>query len=252
MKNTTETSCFEWIRTGRQQIPPANSPGGVPLACVLPLKFERYAKILHRLSVSEDRIDPSLTREELAILEIPDCILIKQLVASKPKGTRIFWSEAAQHLEVPYSQEITPEWFSRSLAPNPQCWPRFIDGPADGVLDKEESSELASILAKNTTQSACNFRHPEIPFIGTDQTILFEGSLEEVPEFFADFQFGPEYWWPHDHQWCVCSDYDLTFTIVGGSSQLITALLRSEVLECIEISSEIRVDDLAPMPARPE
>ena len=124
----------------------------------------------------------------------------------------------------------------------------FIDGPADGALDTEDSSELVSILARNTTQHLCNFRLPEIPFIGTDQVLLFEGLLEETPKFFAGFQFGPEYWWPNDHQWCVCSDYDLTFTIVGGSSQLITALLKSDVLECIEISPAIRVDDSAPMP----
>jgi hypothetical protein len=220
------------------------------MACVIPLAFERYAKVLHRFNVSEDSVDSSLTKEELAILQIPDCLSIKHLTASRPKGSRIFWKEAAQALDVPYSQEITHGWFSRSLAPAPQCWPRFIDGPADGALDVEECSELASILAKNSSEDACSFRLPGIPFIGTDQSLLFEGMLEEVPAFFADYQFGPEYWWPRDHQWCVCSDYDLTFTVVGGSSQLITALQRSAVLECIEISPTIRVDDSAPLPTR--
>jgi hypothetical protein len=233
---------------GRQALPPAYSPNGVPLACVIPLVFERYAKVLHRFNVSEDSVDSSLTKEELLILQIPDCKSIKQLVASRPKGTRIFWKEAAQTLGVPYAEEITHGWFSRSLAPDPQCWPRFIDGPADGALGVGECGELASILAKNTLEDVCNFRLPEIPFVGTDQPLLFEGILEEAPRFFANYQFGPEYWWPRDHQWCVCSDYDLTFTIVGGSSQLITALLGSAVLECIEVSPTIRVDDSAPLP----
>ena len=85
-------------------------------------------------------------------------------------------------------------------------------------------------------------------FMGTDQSLLFEGSLEEAPEFFSTFQFGPEFWWPADHQWCVSSDYDLTFTTVGGSIQLIAALLESDVLECIEVGPAIRVDDSAPIP----
>ena len=251
VKESTEASSFEWIRSERQQVPNAYSPGGVPLACVIPLAFERYAKILHLFNASEDKIDPSLTQEELAILKTPDCVSIKRLVASMPKGTRILWKEAAHTLGVPYSEEITHGWFSGSLAPDRQCWPRFIDGPADGVLEEEECTELASILAKNASEHICNSRLPEIPFAGTEQPLLFEGLLEEVPKFFANYRFGPEYWWSQDHQWCVCSDYDLTFTIVGGSSKLITALLRSEVLECIEISPTIRVDDLAPMPRTP-
>jgi hypothetical protein len=248
VKEVAEWSSFEWIRTGRQALSPAYSPDGVPLACVIPLIFERYAKVLHRFSVSEDKVDPSLTREERLILQIPDCRSIKQLVASRPKGARIFWKEAAQALGLPYSEEITHGWFSRSLAPDPQCWPRFIDGPADGALDAGECGELASILWKNTSEDVCHFRLPEMAFVGTDQPLLFEGILEEAPRFFANYQFGPEYWWPKDHQWCVCSEYDLTFTIVGGSSQLITALLGSEVLECIEVTPTIRVDDSAPLP----
>jgi hypothetical protein len=118
----------------------------------------------------------------------------------------------------------------------------------DGALDTRESSELASILGRITAQQVNYFRLPEFPFIGTDQPLLFQGSLEEAPGYFANFQFGPEFWWPADHEWCVCSDYDLTFTIVSGSSQLITALLESEALECIEVSATIRVDDSAPMP----
>jgi hypothetical protein len=248
VKEIEEASDFEWIRAGRQPLSSAYSTSGVPLSCVIPLKFERYAKILHRLSASEDTIEPSLTSEERAILRISDCISIKRLVASRPKGSRILWKEAAQVLEVPYSQQITHGWFSQSLAPNPQCWPRFIAGPADGALEVEESRALALILETVTCARACHFRLPEIPFIGTGKSLLYKGSLDEVPEFFANYQYGPEYWWPKNHQWCVCSDYDLTFTIVGGSAPLISALLESEELECIEVSPMIRVDDLAPMP----
>jgi hypothetical protein len=249
VKSIENASSFEWIRTGRQPFPPVYSPNsGVPLACVIPLQFERYAKILHRLDAVEDRVDHSLSKKERAILHIPDCVSIKNLVASRPIGSRIFWKEAAQALGVPYSQEITHAWFSRALELNPLCWPRFIAGPADGALDFDECRELASILVKSTSEHTCSFRLPEIPYLGTDQRLLFEGPLEDVPEFFANYQFGPEYWWPQDHQWCVCSDYDLTFTIVGGPSQLITTLLKSQVLECIEISPMIRVDDAAPPP----
>ncbi len=251
MRAVDDPSSFNWISSGRQPTPPAYAPEGVPLSCVLPIRFSRYVKILHRLDGHDDNIDRRLNPEELAVLKIPDCPSVRNLVMEKPSsGSRIYWREAAKALCVPYAPEITHAWFSRSLAPNPQCWPRYISGPDDGNLDVEECRELVSLLANVTPTQDCSFRLAEIPFVGTDQNLLFNGPLTEVEDFFVNgrFQFTPEYWWPADHQWCVCSDYDLTFTIVGGSSTLISSLLESEILECIEIGPEIRVDDLAPIP----
>lgn len=252
MEVISDLSKFNWIADGRHPIPPPYSSEGVPLSCLLPLNFECYAKILHRFDTPHDTIDQSLGAEELRILKIPDCTTIRNLVAQdrpSPLGSRILWKEAAQALGVPYAPELTHSWFARALAPNASCWPRFIEGPADGALKTEECQELASLLGEVTPRRACFFRLAELPYIGTDQSLLFKGMLNEVADFFASFQCTPEYWWPSDHQWCVCSEYDLTFTIVGGSSNLITLLLRSEVLECLEVRPEIRVDDFAPFPA---
>ena len=47
---------------------------------------------------------------------------------------------------------------------------------------------------------------------------------------------------------CVCSNYDLGFTIVGGDADLIDRLLRSDVLECIEVTPETRADSLVRIP----
>lgn len=41
---------------------------------------------------------------------------------------------------------------------------------------------------------------------------------DEVRTFLTEgkYRFTPEYWWPTDCSWCLCSDYDLMFTVVGG------------------------------------
>jgi hypothetical protein len=59
---------------------------------------------------------------------------------------------------------------------------------------------------------------------------------------------GPEYWWPTEKNWCICSEYDLSFTVVAGPGNLIARLLASQVLECIEVTPDTRIDSLAPMP----
>jgi hypothetical protein len=96
----------------------------------------------------------------------------------------------------------------------------------------------------------CFLRFAEMPFITTGKPLLFHGVLHELGAFLKEkaYQITPEYWWPPNNDWCVCSDYDLKFTVVGGSRELIANLLKNDVLECLEVQSHTRIDYLAPMP----
>jgi hypothetical protein len=256
MKPVHDSAAFDWILEGRSPAPHSaevNAESGVKLSCVIPLRFERYAKILHRLDGHYENIDHPLCADEIAILGIPDCAVVRNLVVGKwetSSSSRIFWRDAADALGVPYAPEIKHSWFSARLKPHPECWPRFIYGPGEGALEAAECRELVSLLSAVTGNQECYFRLAEIPFIATDQNLLFSGPLGDVESFFVNgaFQYTPEYWWPFNRTWCVSTDYDLEFTIVGGQSILIDSLLRNEVLECIEIAPDIRVDYLTSIP----
>ena len=130
------------------------------------------------------------------------------------------------------------------------CWPRFLIGPDEGNLNSQELSELLSVLRLFTGTQDCFFRFAEIPFMKTDKPILFRGVLEELSTFLAneEYQFTPEYWWPSDRSWCVCSDYDLTFTVVAGSKELVSYVLKAGTLEALQVSSETRIDCYTPVP----
>jgi hypothetical protein len=130
------------------------------------------------------------------------------------------------------------------------CWPHLLSGPDDGLLADEECAGLSSTLMPFTDSEECFFRFSDIPFIASGGSQLFKGTLSEVCAFPKGRAPGFEYWWPPEQNWCVCSDYDLAFTIVGGSRKLASALLASEVLECIEVSPHTRIDSLAPMPLK--
>jgi len=61
-------------------------------------------------------------------------------------------------------------------------------------------------------------------------------------------QFTPEYGWPANRAWCVCSDYDLQLAIVAGSKDLISAVLKNSILKALEVIPQKHIDYLAPMP----
>lgn len=46
--------------------------------------------------------------------------------------------------------------------------------------------------------------------------LLFTGPVEQA----AGWQDGPNLWWPDDRAWCVASEIDLDYTLVGGSQGL--------------------------------
>lgn len=58
-----------------------------------------------------------------------------------------------------------------------------------------------------------------------------EGSDEppEMPKF--SFRYAPSLIWPSDHSWLVASEVDFDSTLVGGSAELIEAIIESPALE---------------------
>jgi len=248
MQPQPDESAFDWIRHGRKKL--ANGWAGNLVSHLMPSVFEAYAKVLHWIEARSENIDKSLTPREISILKIPPCEELRSLVEgrrAKVKGPRIKWREVAEVLNVPFAPEICHEWYRQKL--DEGCWPRLLYGPADGLLSPEECKELVSVLQPFSDDGECLFRFAEMPFIGTDKTLLYQGALDEIESFLKSggYQFTPEYWWPPSQSWCVCSNYDLMFTVVGGSRKLISALLSSDVLECLVVTSQTRIDSFAPV-----
>jgi hypothetical protein len=251
MQACSDESAFEWIRGGRET-PCARGEEwkGYFVSNLLPKRFVAYAKVFHRIDANYEYMDNPLTPGEEKIVQIPPCAELRSLIINlrtQRRGTRLRWKEIADLLKVPFQAELNHEWYRAKLEPG--CWPRYLYGPADGTLDSEGCSATVSILRPLTGNQNCFFRFSEIPFIAANKQLLFQGALKELKALLDDvsYQFTPEYWWPADRSWCLCSDYDLMFTIIGGSKDLISSFLNDSVLECVEVTSCTRIDSYAPM-----
>lgn len=246
---------FQWIRAGRDVRRTQNDRDlGNFVSHLIPNRFEAYAKILHRIEASYRYIDDSnpLTKKENAILKIAPCTKLRSFVESlrtEGHGRRISWSTLAQLLNVPFEPEICSRWFYVNME-DPTCAARFLRGLEDGNLNADELSEVLSILRTFSVGQDCFFRFAEWPHIKTGKPLVFRGNLGHLASFLSDNpdRFTPEYWWPADRTWCVCSDYDLTFTIVAGPKSLISAVLNSAMLEALQVTPQTRVDSFAPIP----
>jgi hypothetical protein len=255
MHPCSDDAAFQWIRNGQEKGPARDDPNwrGNFVSRLIPQRFNAYAKILHRVEANYKYIDNPLSEREDAILKIPSCKKLRSFVENlrkKGRGPRIRWSTLAHLMGVPFAPEICHEWFQASMEPG--CWPRCLFGPADGNLCAEELSEVLSLLAPFTGKQDCYFRFFQYShsFLVKGEPIFFCGHLDELSTFLTDgkYQNTPEYWWPADHSWCLCSEYDLMFTLVGGSKELISAVLKDTTLEALEVTPQTRIDNYAPMP----
>jgi len=255
MKACMKDDMFDWIRAGREQHSELNYRDarwpGVKVTHLMPDSFDAYVKILHRIEGNYVNIDTPLSPEELNILEIPDCLSLRKVVLSNrfnEDAPRLRWKLFADALGLPFEAGITDAWFRTRL--DAGCWPRFVNGPDESYLEPAEYSVLASILASESISDSCFYRLAEIPFVATDQSLLFEGTLQEVTSIPIPSTWNsPEYWWSADREWCVCSDYDLSFTVVGGTNRLISKILANSMIETVEVFPSTRVDDFSPIPS---
>jgi len=256
MKPERDEIAFEWIRSRCDESAVSDTPEGraIFVAHLVPPMFEAYARVLHRMDARHEEIDQPLSPSERRILQIPSCEPLRSFVEQRRAdggGTRIKWRELAELLNVPYVPEITAEWLRKRLEDG-WCFARFLGGTTEADR-KGEQHALTSHLRSCTEAQECFFRFSDIPFYqfsNAGPPRLFKGTLNEVdglPDT-GPYRGGPEYWWPSDKRWCVCSDYDLHETIIGGPRQLISSLLTSDVLECLEVSPQSRIDPFVPMP----
>ena len=254
MQPCPDETLFRWIHDGR--IPYTNrmdlSWRGNFVSNLLPQSFEAYVKVLHRIDANYRGVDNPLSPSEVAILRIPPCKKLKSFVVGlreRSLGTRVRWKALAEFLDVPFAPEINVGWYRAKLEDG-WCWPHLLSGPGDATLGDDCLSELISLLARATADEASFFRFSRWQLPHEDKPRLFQGKLPELSAFLQSgrYQFAPEYWWPASRAWCVCSDYDLQFTVIGGSRDLISILLTNSVLECIEVAPQTRIDNSAPLP----
>jgi hypothetical protein len=59
--------------------------------------------------------------------------------------------------------------------------------------------------------------------------LLFTGSVTEA----QGWDEGPNLWWPDDQSWCVASEIDFPYTYVGGSPELVDAIIENAAIEAL-------------------
>ena len=244
-----------WIDEGVTPMTP-DTPNTVA-HCIPPI-FPCYAKVFHPiyedLSVEDEEqtwqddagAEPAVPQTQVD-QSIQDALSSSTLayggIGPGSRPIRIRWAELARRLGLSFVPTLSSWSFTR-LFPG-GSWPRRLIGPEEGTLASTEREALIFILRRNTNTGRCLFHFWYLATSEWTGDLLFEGSLNDArrfPDEVPSVRCTPTHWFPEDRSWLVCTDYDLTFTLVGGPENLIRELLDHPVLECVPVQPGTRVD----------
>ena len=202
------------------------------VAATVPDGFEAYARILHRVSGNGA---PEVRWADVAA----------------QKGTVI-------HPAVQFHRLAQTELYGNAI----------LDGavygrPSQGELDERQLAALVGLLAEHSGPGQETFQavwdgwggfepgcgsiptgsgEPLTVAGGLRKYWVFRGTMAELahPPWFEDepgmISQTPNLAWPADRRWCLATEIDFDSTVVGGSAELIAAVVHSPVLEAVEVT----------------
>ncbi len=231
--------------------------GSNEVTSVVPAGFEAYVRLLHPAHDSKER--PIRWSEVAACtgLELHSATSFPEIALLPPDGTTspirdligpaegtLSAIDAAALIDILKRGTTSPEdcWFClwdgygwdtgdayamsfpvRDDEPAPRVEPDVYDGPdisagASALPDPEDP-------IPPQVQDGPRVRLPNREYFlyrgGVDAALAFVGSQNQTPNL----------WWPADGGWCVASEIDLEWTYVGGSRELIDAIVTDRRLE---------------------
>ncbi len=230
MKQLTDLSPFNWIGKSTNQDAHPESIWGF-VSEFLPVTYAAYCKIFHAIYEDLAVTDKSATWEELGV---------KGDLDSSDQIERVTWQDLTTRCSLQFHSEINQDSFALNFPKG--SWPRHLIAPREGTLDEEESPQLATVLTPFTNDQPCCFYYTSIANAGDSET-LYQGELTEVDELSGkgDYYTTPTYWWSEDKSWTVFTDPEYTFTIVGGSQELIDSILADPTLEAVQVDLTTRI-----------
>ncbi len=256
MKRVTGRTEFAWIGDAlgnRSQEDAAERPA-LTVGRFLPPVFEAYCKLLHPIYVDPDVSSGDITWDDaegrqsdseierllgasLASLGVTKSVLVIGHHEVPEGSPRVRWGELAKRWHVPVGPGLSFAALRRGFGR--ESWPRQFLGPRQGSLDRPTCESLVRLLRPWTARSERVYFWYSWANTAHSAGRFDVGWLDDLPRYFSndDVSGSPEYWWPEGPSWCVFTDCDFAFTLVGGSHGLVDALLGDAEVECVPVAS---------------
>jgi hypothetical protein len=178
--------------------------------------------------------------------------------ASDAGGRSARWSEVAEAMGTTAHRKM--QWYALVRSPDPCTYDESRwrgSGPMTGQLETPDLGSLCEILAIHTSESdSCFFglctiiawteqivppeeqKQPLLKLPLGREHVVLQGPIAGEGTEGRWGQISPNLIWPPDRSWLVASEVDFDSTLVGGSAELIEAIVDSPALEAWHVEPD--------------
>jgi hypothetical protein len=250
----TDVAPTEWV--DERLLPIRASGEGALVGEIIPTGFVAYARILHpaRLSAG-DRYEPiawaELARERGKTIH-PE-VQLKALLGDEFRDGPS-WGELPEEDSIPEDLRApVVDILRRFTARADRCWCCIWEGYGawfGGVsyTRADDPSTMRTLWreAERRAEQKQAFLEaiPKASIMsGMRECLVFTGAIDAIPGLeIGGLSHTPNWWWPDDRAWIVVSELDAPSTYVGGSAELVRAILDEPRLEAVPSDPGHRFD----------
>jgi hypothetical protein len=250
----TDVAPTEWVDEGL--LPIRGSGEGALVGEIIPMGFDAYARILHPARRrAGDRYEPvtwaELARERGKTIH-PE-VQLKALLGDEFRDAPS-WGELPEEDSIPEHLRAALVYTLRRFTKRAdRCWCCIWEGYGAWFAGMSFVRAADPSAMRQRRREAERRAEREQAFLeaipkasimgGIRECLVFTGSIDAIPGLeVGGWSHTPNWWWPDDRAWIVVSELDAPSTYVGGSAELVRAILDEPRLEAVPSDPTHRFD----------
>ena len=200
------------------------NPSKYFLRLTLPNNFQDYAIALHSYwinhNVPKSQIKESRNDDE----NLPE-----------EEYTRVNWKEFYKLKEVEFKLNTavlnSVEWKRPYKQMNNELY------PGEGLMDEEHLESLIRTVDELYGNQEVEVFYTALSTLDWEKDLMFSGRINDLPNLIKkeDLRLTPSLIYPKERNWVVNTDYDLSFSTIGGESKFINELVKQNVDEIFKV-----------------
>lgn len=194
------------------------------LRMTIPNSFESFAVALHSFWINnkipkEDVRESNNDDDELPEEDF-DRVKWKDFFAKK--GKQFQFEEA---------YKSTSDFYKQFSQMNNELF------PGEGLMDKEHLNSLIDIVQTIYGNQDIEVFYTFLSTNDWEKDRIYKGKISELNQLFEneELRLTPSLIYPKDRQWVVNTDYDLSFSFIGGERKLVDELVHQNENEIYEL-----------------
>lgn len=121
-------------------------------------------------------------------------------------------------------------------------WPPYLWFPGEGNCETEELKFILDQLVDLYDDTLVNYYYCLLKTEKWDNEIIYRGNLSEFDELKnkIDIRENPTAIYPDNKEWCIVTDYDLSFTYIGGTKEFIDRIASNKKFDIYRIDPKFK------------